>query len=97
MKECNSLQEIRNQIDILDEKIVNLIAQRNSYIKQMAKFKTSVDEVKSPDRIDEVINHVRAVAIKNNLNPNTITDLYMRMIDMMVESEIVELKNAQKF
>lgn len=95
MKQCTTLEEARNEIDKVDEEIVKLIALRNNYIKQIAHFKTSVDEVKAQDRIDDVISRVRAQAIELDLSPNLINDLYVRMIDGMVESEIAEFRNAK--
>ncbi|HIQ27455.1 MAG TPA: chorismate mutase [Sulfurovum sp.] len=97
MKKCTTLDEARNEIDAVDKKIVELIALRNDYIKQIAHFKTSVEEVKAEDRISDVISKVRAQAISLNLSPNLINDLYVRMIDGMVESEIVEFNNAKSF
>ena len=92
---CTTLNEARAKIDTVDEQIVALIAERNNYIKQIAHFKTSIDEVKAEDRIDAVISRVREQAISLDLSPNLINDLYVRMIDAMVESEIAEFNNAK--
>ncbi len=97
MKKCDTLEEARAEIDKLDEQIITLIAERNDYIKQIAHFKTSVDEVKAQDRIDAVISRAREQAISLGLSPNLINDLYIRMIDAMVESEVAEFKNAKTF
>jgi len=94
-KQCTTLDEARLEIDKVDEKIVKLIATRNDYIKQIAHFKTSIDEVKAEDRISDVISKVRQQAIALDLSPNLINDLYIRMIDGMVESEIAEFRNAK--
>ncbi len=95
MKECHSLQEVRDEIDKLDEQIVELIARRNDYIKQAAKFKDTVDEVKAPERIDDVIQRMRRKALELDLSPNLVEELYRKMIDEMVETEIAELRNAK--
>ncbi len=97
IKQCTTLQEAREEIDKLDEEIVTLIARRNAYIKQIAHFKNSIDEVKAQDRIGDVISRVREQAIAQGLSPNLITDLYVRMIDSMVESEVAEFKNAKTY
>lgn len=97
IKECNTLEEARNEIDSVDKEIVELIAKRNEYIKQIAHFKTSVEEVKAEERIADVIANVREQAISLGLSPNLVNDLYVRMIDEMVESEISEFKNAQRY
>lgn len=97
IKQCDTLNEARAEIDVVDREIVELIAKRNDYIKQIAHFKTSVEEVKAEERIADVISNVRAQAISLDLSPNLINDLYVRMIDEMVENEISEFKNAQRF
>ncbi len=97
IKKCNSLEEAREEIDKIDDKIVELIAARNAYIKQLAHFKNSIDEIKAQDRIDDVINRMRAKAIELDLSPNLINDLYVRMIDAMVDSEVAEYKNAKNY
>ncbi|RLA70598.1 MAG: chorismate mutase [Epsilonproteobacteria bacterium] len=97
MKKCSTLDEARAEIDVVDSEIVALIAKRNDYIKQIAHFKTSVEEVKAEERIADIISNVRAQAISLDLSPNLINDLYVRMIDEMVENEISEFKNAQRF
>ncbi|WP_456430373.1 chorismate mutase [Nitratifractor sp.] len=97
IKKCESLEEARREIDKLDEKIVELIAARNAYVRQLAHFKNSVDEIKAEDRIADVINRARAKAIELDLSPNLINDLYLRMIDAMVDSEVAEFKNAKNY
>lgn len=97
MKKCTTLEEAREKIDKVDEEIVKLIAKRNDYIKQIAHFKTSVDEIKAEDRIEDVISRVRAQAISLGLSPNLINELYVTMIDAMVESEVAEFNNATSF
>ena len=97
IKKCSSLEETRSHIDKVDDRIVELIAERNTYVKQLAYFKNSVEEIKSDDRIDDVINRVRAKAIELDLSPNLVNDLFLRMINVMVDSEVAEFKNAKNF
>ncbi len=92
---CNSLEEVRSAIDLLDDQIVELIAKRNSYIKQAASFKDTVEEVKSEERIDYVIQKARVKALEYNLSPNLVEELFRIMIEEMVESEIAEFRNAK--
>jgi len=97
IKKCNSLEEARKEIDKIDDKIVELVAARNAYIKQIAHFKNSIDEIKAEDRIDDVINRMRSRAIELGLSPNLINDLYIRMIDAMVDTEVSEFQNAKNY
>ena len=97
MKKCNSLQEVRDEIDKIDMQLVDLISERSHLIRQAAAFKNSVDEVKAEDRIDDIMQRVRKRAIELNINPNMISELFNIMIDEMVETEISEFRNDGKF
>lgn len=97
MKECKTLEEVREEIDKIDDKIVELIAKRNRYIHQAAKFKNSVEEVKADDRIELVKQRVRAKAIELDVSPNLISELFTKMIDEMVESEIAQFRDTTNF
>ena len=97
IKNCNTLEELRKEIDKVDEKIVELIAVRNDYIKQAAKFKHTIEEIKADDRIEYVLNHVRHKALTLGVSPNMVADLYSNMIDAMVETEIAEFRNRGSF
>jgi isochorismate pyruvate lyase len=97
MKKCNSLQEVRDEIDILDQKLIELISERSHLIHQAAAFKNSVDEVKAQDRIEDVMQRARNKAISLGINPNMISDLFKVMINEMVETEIAEFRNSGKF
>ena len=97
LKECKTLEELRTEIDKVDDQIVALIGDRNSYIKQAAKFKNTVDEVKAPERIDEIISKVRHKALTMGMSANLIEEIYTIMINEMVESEIAEFRNSSVF
>ena len=97
MKKCNSLEEVRTEIDTLDTKLVDLISERSHLIRQAASFKQSVEEVKAQDRIDFILQRVRHHAIEKGVSPNMISELFVIMIDEMVETEISEFRNASTF
>ena len=97
MKKCNTLEEVRNEIDDLDTKLVNLISERSHLIRQAAAFKQSVEEVKAHNRIDFILQRVRHHAIEKGVSPNMISELFEIMIDEMVETEIAEFRNASTF
>jgi len=97
IKKCNTLEEVRSEIDTLDSQLVELIAQRSHLIRQAAAFKNSVDEVKAEDRIEFILQRVRHKAIQEGVSPNMISELFTIMIDEMVESEIAEFRNANNF
>jgi len=97
MKKCNSLEEVRVEIDRIDDDLVALIAQRSHFIHQAAAFKNSVDEVKAEDRVEFIKQKVRAKAIELDINPNMISELFTKMIDDMVEDEIAQFRDTSGF
>ena len=97
MEKCNSLADVRVKIDVLDDKLVELISERSHLIRQAASFKDTVDEVKADDRIDFIMQKVRHHAIEAGVSPNMISELFTIMIDEMVETEIAEFRNKQAF
>ncbi|MBN2781952.1 MAG: chorismate mutase [Campylobacterales bacterium] len=97
MKECKSLEEVRTEVDKIDNELVELISKRSHYIRQAAAFKESIAEVKTQDRIDYILSRVRHRAIELGVSPNMISELFEIMINEMVETEIAELRNRNKF
>jgi isochorismate pyruvate lyase len=94
---CNSLEEVRNEIDKVDEVIIEHIAERNNLIKRLAEFKNSIEEIKDEDRINAVLGRARSKALALGVSPSLVTEVFTLMIDEMVESEVAELRNAKKY
>ncbi len=97
MKKCNSLKDVRQEIDKIDDALVELIAKRSHYIHQAAKFKNSVDEVKATERVEFIKDKVRARAIELDVSPNMISELFTKMINEMVEDEIAQFRDTSGF
>lgn len=90
MRECKSIEEVRENIDKLDNQIVKLISERSRFVEQAAKFKKDTEDVKAPKRVDAVIEKVRNVANENNVNPNIIEEVYRTMISCFINHELVQ-------
>ncbi|QSZ40821.1 chorismate mutase [Sulfurimonas aquatica] len=97
LKKCNTLEEVRSEIDKIDDQLVETISDRSHLIRQAASFKNSVDEVKAQDRIDFIIQRVRHKGIQLGINPNMLAEIFTIMIDEMVEMEISEFRNSDVF
>ena len=97
LKKCSSLEEVRVEIDQIDERLVDLISDRSHLIRQAAAFKNSVEEVKAQDRIEFILQRVRHLAIEKGVSPNMISELFEIMINEMVETEIAEFRNTGTF
>ncbi|MWV18006.1 chorismate mutase [Pseudomonas sp. L-22-4S-12] len=87
---CESLAEVRAQIDRLDRQIVALLAERGRYVSQAARFKASSAEVPAPDRVAQVLAKVGALAEQEGANPQVVAQVYLAMIGAFIEAELAE-------
>ena len=87
---CQSIEEVRTQIDRLDRQIVSLLAERGAYVKQAARFKKTTDDVKAPQRVEQVIAKVTALAAELDANPTVTEQTYRAMISGFIEAELAE-------
>ncbi|MDI3354562.1 chorismate mutase [Pseudomonas sp. UYIF39] len=87
---CNSLEDVRQNIDRLDRQIVTLLAERGTYVSQAARFKKDTQAVKAPARVEQVIAKVRALAENAGANPEVTEQVYRAMIAAFIEQELSE-------
>jgi isochorismate pyruvate lyase len=78
---CNSLSDVRREIDALDAQIAPLLCRRLFFVQQAAKFKSSKDAVVVPSRVEEIVQRVRAIAETYNINPAVLEHVYRTIID----------------
>jgi len=92
--ECKNLDEVRNNIDRIDNAIIKLIAERGNFVKQASKFKKDSQDVKAPKRVEAVIEKVRTLSNEYGANPDMVEKLYREMIAGFVNMEMSEFNNA---
>ncbi len=92
---CNNLEEVRENIDRIDNEIIKLIAERGNYVMQASTFKKDENGVKDTGRVEKVIAKVRTKAQEYGTNPDMIEILYREMIARFVAMEMSEFhKNS---
>jgi isochorismate pyruvate lyase len=86
--DCNSMAQIRVEIDRLDEDLVRLFAERAGYIDRAAQVKARVDLPARIDaRVEEVVSNVRRHAGTYGLPPDLVEKLWRRLIDWSIARE----------
>lgn len=91
---CNSLEEVRENIDRIDNEIIKLIAERGEYVKQAAKFKKSESAVRDNSRVEAVVKNARKKAGNYGADQDIIEAVYRVMISKFIGSEMNEFKEA---
>ena len=77
-----TLDDLRRDIDRVDEVLVRLLNERARCVCEIGKLKKELGiEVYQPSREKDVISHVRAVASEGPLGPDAVARLFERIID----------------
>lgn len=84
----SSIEDVRKSIDGIDSQLVSLIAQRGRLVKVAAGFKRDQDAVRAPDRVQMVIDKVRAEAAEAGLPEDIIEKVYRAMINAFIDFEL---------
>ena len=85
--QCESLAQVREQIDRIDAQIVQLLAERGGYVLAAARFKRSAAEVRAPQRVEQVIARVRALAEQRGAMPDVVERIYRELIEAFTDAE----------
>ena len=84
---CANLAEVRENIDRLDRQIVALLAERGRYVKDAARFKRDAFQVSAPQRQQEVLDKVKALAEKEGAYPEVVEAAYRALIAGFIARE----------
>jgi isochorismate pyruvate lyase len=86
--DCHSMQDLRVQIDLLDAEIVAKLAARAAYIDRAIALKQiELLPARIEDRVEQVVERVRARALVEGLDPALTEDLWRRLIEWSIARE----------
>src|SRR5919198_6151526 len=77
-----TLDDLRNDIDRVDEVLVRLLNERARCACEIGRLKKTLGiDVYQPEREKQVLEHVRSIAVEGPLGPDAIARLFERIID----------------
>jgi len=83
------LKESRRQIDMLDEKIIELIAQRTFLASEIVQAKTVLGmEIQDRKREEHIQQKIKDIALEKNIDPASLSQIMNILTDLS--------KNEQK-
>lgn len=88
------MDELRVEIDRIDRALVDLVAERFTYVDRAWQLKNSPDDAVVPWRIHQVVDKVRERAAQKGLPPELVESLWRQMIGWFIQYE--EEKLAEK-
>ncbi len=86
--DCNSMDELRHQIDKLDVKIIELLANRSQFIDRATELKKSNGmPARIPERIESVVSNARNAAEELDLDADLVEKIWRILIDWSIQRE----------
>ena len=89
---AESLQHARQQIDAIDTALVELIAARQFYVDLTTRFNITETDLQSPDRMEQIVEIVRALAQQQGVDQEFIEHLYREMFQYFIQRELKEFR-----
>ena len=93
-EKCTSMDEVRTEIDRIDQAMVELICERFSYVDRAWQLKNAPADARVPWRIQQVIDKVRARAAETGLPPELVEALWRQMIGWFIQYEEERLRKS---
>ena len=84
---CASLGELREAIDMLDARLVALLAVRQAYIERAARLKTDREQVRDEARVADVLSKVIAEGKRTGLSAEIADPVWRTLIEASIAHE----------
>jgi len=86
--QCSTMADLREEIDQLDRKLVELLSIRQGYMEQAAHIKQDKNLVRDEARIEDVVSKVISHARKVGAHPALVEKLFRDMIEWCITYEM---------
>ena len=93
---CDTMLDVRRNIDALEQRIVALMAERSGYVAQAARIKQDANLVHDQARIDFIVARVSAMAAEQGAPAVVIEAAFRAMIDAFIEFERGEFQRLRQ-
>ncbi|GAB2568175.1 chorismate mutase [Leucobacter ruminantium] len=82
------IETVRTRIDDLDRRIVELVAERQTWVEVAGRLKQNERAVRAPARVEQVVEKVRALAEQSGASPAVVERTYRAMIAAFIDLEL---------
>ncbi len=87
-KAADALAKLRRRIDGVDSELVALLAKRQRCVEEVIEIKRTAQlPARIPARIDEVLAHIRKLAVAANVEPDLAVAVWREMIEQFIAFE----------
>lgn len=84
--DCRDLEQLRRQIDLLDDELLKLLVERSSYVRRAVTMKPK-ERIVDAERIEAIIRRLKTAAAAENLDAELVEKLWRALIDAFIAME----------
>lgn len=96
---CTTMEDVRRNVNALDDVLVPLLVTRIGYMQQAARIKGDVTQVRDEDRIEAIVQRVRERTLQEGGQPDVMEAVYRQLMEECIayeHREFERLRAAQK-
>ena len=83
----NNMQDLREELDLLDNKLIVLISKRFKLIEQAAIIKNDETKIRDNERLESIISRLRDLAEENSISADIVEKLWRFIIELSIDLE----------
>ena len=87
------LDQVRNKIDKIDLKLLDLLKVRTQFVKKVIKLKRYKKQIVDKKRINRVLKNIKKNSIKRKIDPKITNKIWKNMISAYIDFEKRNFKN----
>ncbi len=87
VKPCTSMQDVRREVDALDDVLVPLLVERVGYMTQAARIKQGAEQVRDEARIAAIVARVRERAQAEGGDADVMEAIYRSLMEACIAYE----------
>ncbi|WP_066634706.1 chorismate mutase [Desulfolucanica intricata] len=86
------LEQIRKEIDTVDEGIVKLLGKRTQLVEQIAEVKKESNQVRDENRENQILLRLCNLANQNGINVKIVEQIYRMLFEYFVDLQHNQLR-----
>ena len=86
-KNKKKLLIIRKKLDLIDNKLLNLLKIRANQVKRVLSLKEHKNEIIDKKRISQILKNIKNKSIKNKIDPKITNQIWKKMIYAYIDYE----------
>ena len=80
----NNMQDLREELDLLDNELIVLISKRFKLIEQAAIIKDDKSKIRDNERIENIISRLRGLAKDNSISADIVEEYTTNVGDAII-------------